>query len=259
MKYIFKFILEKPIVLPIQYNQILQAGLLNWINEENYQRFLHDEGYKREKRVYKLYSFSKIFGRYQINSKEKKITFFDEIHLYISSYDKKYLNYLIQNIISDKPLRLGRYDLSLSGVEMREEVCQAGEDGLAYGTVQTLSPVTVASTLSDQTGRKKTYYYSPWEQEFSNLVEQNLKHKYTAFYGEELMESSFVITPADKRLKESITWYKDFLIKGWSGKFHLKGTKELVKIALDAGIGARNSIGYGCILLEKTEQKKREG
>lgn len=259
MKYIFRFKLREPMSLPVQYNYILQTALLNWIHEENYQDFLHNEGYKKEKRTYKLYSFSKLFGKYRIHSKEKTITFFEEVHLYISSYDKKYLSYLIQNIFLEEPLRLLQYNLVLSSVETEEEEYVLDEEGMANCRVQAISPVTVSSTLTDQLGHKKTYYYSPYEKEFSALIEQNLRNKYVAFHGVELEEGSFSIVPEGSSLKESITWYKRFLIKGWTGKFIIKGSKELMDIALSAGIGVRNSMGYGCILLDKGNIEKGKG
>jgi CRISPR-associated endoribonuclease Cas6 len=48
----------------------------------------------------------------------------------------------------------------------------------------TLSPITVYSTLYTAEGKKKTYYFSPYEQEFSQLVSINLARKYRAYKGE---------------------------------------------------------------------------
>ena len=39
-----------------------------------------------------------------------------------------------------------------------------------------------------------------------------------------------------------------FPIKGWEGRFKLKGPKELLQVALDCGLGAKNSLGFGCIM-----------
>ena len=43
-----------------------------------------------------------------------------------------------------------------------------------------------------------------------------------------------------------ITRYKDTIIKGWLGEYYLNGDPELLRVALDAGLGAKNSQGYGC-------------
>ncbi|MDN5332516.1 MAG: CRISPR-associated endoribonuclease Cas6 [Tepidanaerobacteraceae bacterium] len=40
--------------------------------------------------------------------------------------------------------------------------------------------------------------------------------------------------------------YKDVIIKGWMGVYILKGDPVLLKIAYDAGLGSKNSQGFGC-------------
>ncbi|SFR92179.1 CRISPR-associated endoribonuclease Cas6 [Anaeromicropila populeti] len=260
MKYVFYFKLEKPLILPIQYNHIMQAALLNWINEETYQTFLHQEGYSKEKRSYKLYTFSKIFGKFQLNKDTKRITFQEEIHFYVSSYDRSYLNYLVQNIINDKPLDIIGNQLYVSKIMMEQEkVPQTQQGELVSCLVKTVSPVTMASTLADFQGKKKTYYYAPMEHDFSELIKKNLIHKYEAFHGEKPDNTEFSIRAVQRDLKESITKYKNFIVKGWNGTFCMEGSQELIQIALDAGIGARNSAGYGCVLLQKDTMTIKEG
>jgi len=39
--------------------------------------------------------------------------------------------------------------------------------------------------------------------------------------------------------------YKGFIIKGWMGKFRLRGNPELIKFSYEAGLGAKNSQGFG--------------
>ena len=36
-------------------------------------------------------------------------------------------------------------------------------------------------------------------------------------------------------------------IKGWAGDFRLEGPEELLQTALDCGLGAKNSSGWGCV------------
>lgn len=37
-------------------------------------------------------------------------------------------------------------------------------------------------------------------------------------------------------------------IKGWGEKFELSGSKELLQIGVDCGLGAKNDGGFGCII-----------
>jgi len=106
-----------------------------------------------------------------------------------------------------------------------------------------LTPVTVYTTLFSKSGKKKTYYYSPFESEFAELITKNLFKKYEAFYKKH-PRGSFSIKPAGG-LREKILKYKNFIIKGWIGKFEIKGTPKLLYFAYDAGLGAKNSQGFG--------------
>jgi CRISPR-associated endoribonuclease Cas6 len=45
---------------------------------------------------------------------------------------------------------------------------------------------------------------------------------------------------------QKVTYYKKTVIKGWMGDYELSGDPALLQIALDAGLGAKNSQGYGC-------------
>ena len=60
MKYRLTFVCGEPVSLPVQHHKILQAALLAWLGNEQYVSFLHNQGYEREKRTYKLYTFSRI-------------------------------------------------------------------------------------------------------------------------------------------------------------------------------------------------------
>ncbi len=43
------------------------------------------------------------------------------------------------------------------------------------------------------------------------------------------------------------------MIKGWNGKFRLTGDKKMLELALSAGLGAKNSQGFGLIVLEEVK------
>lgn len=227
--------------LPIHYNQILQASVLHWLENE-YSVFLHDVGFYTENRVYKLYTFSNLIGTYVIDSGRHQIVFSGPIQFYLSFYEEESHEFILDNIKKEKKFHLGWYDLSLINCELvREEWMSC--------RVRTLSPVTVHSTLYTIDGKKKTIYLSPHQKEFSQLIRKNLIHKYDAFYLEKPKDDDFSITPVDNgRMKEIHLSYKKFFISGWKGDFWIKGSPELIKLALLSGIGSRNSIGMGCLL-----------
>jgi len=247
MKYRLTFQCVQPVVLPVQYNKIVQAALLTWLGDSNrYASFLHNEGYRYEKRVFKLYTFSKLFGKKEYDNTGKKIIFSKQIQLYLSFYGNEAHELILEHIDRKKNLQLGTAMLPLLD-------CELVQEGYTDCVVQTVSPVTIHSTFTLHDGRKKTYYYSPFEEDFSEMIRQNLLRKYRAWYQCDLEDEEFEITLEQKKsLRQAVIRYDRFVIKGWNGVFRMSGSPALIKLALLAGIGARNGIGCGCLLQKYT-------
>ncbi|MBP3339315.1 MAG: CRISPR-associated endoribonuclease Cas6 [Lachnospiraceae bacterium] len=242
MKYCLIFKCNDKIRLPIQYNHILQAAILGWIQDETYTSFLHDEGFQREKRTFKLYSFSQIIGKNHIDRKSGKIVFDDKICIFISSYIDEMENYIKKSIEANRKLRFGNNELPLDEayrVDEKYESC----------VVETLSPISIHSTFELPSGKKRTYYYTPSEEDFSNMIKDNLVRKYQAVHGDLPKDDTFEIIPVKgNSMEKQIIKYRGTVIIGWNGVFELKGSTDMIKMALLAGVGARNSIGLGCLL-----------
>lgn len=245
MRLVFTFNSDKPIKIPLQYNHIVQALLLSWLSDENYKLFIHDIGYSFNNRNFKLFTFSKLEGKFNINKRQGIITFYDEVKLHIASYDDKFLPYLVEGFLKSDYIELGCNQLHITDIFCEKEQLKS-ED-----TIYTKSPITVYSTfVADK--KKKTYYYSPFESEFSEMIKNNLIKKYNIIYGQPptIEESYFKLIPVkNNKLRESIIIYKGTVIKGWNGEFIIIGSKEMLNIAYNTGLGAKNSQGFGCIKL----------
>lgn len=228
------------IVLPINYNHMVQAMIYGQLDKDTAE-FLHDEGFQKEKRTYRLFTFSRIIGSYRLDRKNEQIKFNGPIKLIISSPYSDFSNSIGNNILSTKTIRLGNNQLEAKELAVRKEIVEKDEI-----KVETLSPITAYSTLVRKDGRKFTYYFNPKEKEFSEIVSNNLKNKYKAFYMNDPPERMVEIE-AISTSKLSIINYKGFIIKGYMGKFRMGGPKELLQMGVDAGIGSKNSQGLGCI------------
>jgi CRISPR-associated endoribonuclease Cas6 len=224
--------------LPLHYNHAVQ-GLIYRLLPHEYRKTLHDDGYVVDKRSLKLFTFSRIFGR-----KERIgagfIAFRPPIKICISSPIESFLSELVDQLVKNPRLQLLGNEIQVTSIEVpRSPVL--GEEVVFH----TLSPITVYSTLYTAEGKKKTYYYSPYEEEFSQLASINLARKYKAYKGEEI-HGDVSITPLG-RPKESIVLFKGTVIKAWAGRFKIKGDKRLIEIAYEAGIGSKNSAGFGMV------------
>ena len=122
--------------------------------------------------------------------------------------------------------------------------------------IRTLSPITTYSTLYTKESKKKTYYYNPWEKEFSTLILENLKKKLKAWNKEEIpfLPQHYLKPLKVSRKDEKIIIYKDHLIKGWMGIYHLNIPEEYFPIAYNAGLGSKNSQGFG--MIEAIEKRR---
>lgn len=236
------FKINRTLEIPMNYNHILQGFILNNLNDEKMKSFFHDKGYECNNRTFKNYCFSKLYGNFTLNRDKKTITFYDRMSLYIAAIDKEFLKALGNTFMFKENFFIGANNVQVEGFEVIKEDINNEID------IYTLSPITVYSTLYGE-NNKKTYYYNPKEHEFSELLRENLIKKYIAYYKQEPKDKTLNIEPIGK-LKESILTYKGFIIKGWNGEFRLKGSKELIEVALSAGLGSKNSQGMGCIMLK---------
>lgn len=230
---------EKPLVLPIHYNHIIQAAILKLLSDENYSNFIHDQGFKYEKRHFKMFTFSRLEGDFLIDKGNKTITYFDGASLQISTIEEEFMKYIINNVLLNEGIKLIGNHIQVEKVELKHMDVEEGG-----GRITTKSPIVVYSTFEIE-GRKKTYYYNPKEKEFEEILRKNLIKKYMAYFGKEPKDKYFKITPIEN-LKESIVIYKGTVIKGWNGIFEVNGSPEILKLAYDVGLGAKNSQGFGC-------------
>ncbi len=229
------------ITLPIQYNHLVQAMIYRHL-EESLAVWMHDEGFQYYKRTFKLFTFSRLVGRFELYN--KNMIFKGPVHLKISSPYTKFLESLAEYLVKAKYILLNRQKCLLNAVEVEME-----RHFETPALIKMLSPVTVYSTLKNGEGKKKTYYYSPWEQEFSKLIIDNIRKKASAYKATKNlpeMDGAYIKpVKVDGKRNFHIVKFKDFVIHGWSGIYELNLPPIYMRLAHDAGLGAKNSQGFG--------------
>ncbi|MTI80794.1 MAG: CRISPR-associated endoribonuclease Cas6 [Firmicutes bacterium] len=238
--------LNKPLTLPVQYNHLLQSFIYSIFPQEE-ATFLHDIGFKHQKRVYKLFSFSQLQGRSNYDKKNKTITFADEVVLTVSSILQNLIEKTANNVLLSKNLQINGQKVNIQGIEFRDFTIP--EDGVIH--IRAVSPITVYSTYKRRDGRKATHYFKPEDRGvFEHLIEENFVRKYETFTGEKLPQQSLVglkpvrVTERDK----VVTRYKGTWITGWLGEYELSGRPEHLHFLLSVALGMKNSIGMGLCL-----------
>ncbi|WP_334139716.1 CRISPR-associated endoribonuclease Cas6 [Thermovirga lienii] len=214
-------------------------------------KFLHDEGYKIDGRRFKFFTFSWPQGK----------KFFDKQHVIfpngfaitiasplLSIIEDIFHNVAKSNIIN--MINLADNKVFCTSLVVYEESVDSEEI-----IVDTLSPICCYTTIYKENGSPYTRYFSPADKEFQKQILNNLKQKYQLLYPDKpIPEGTVTISPLSRSQspRRQIAFFKaddPRPIKGWWGRFVLKGPKELLSVALDTGIGVKNSAGWGCITL----------
>jgi len=231
------------LVLPIHYNSTIQGFIYNHIDRA-ISDHLHNEGTPFEKRQFRFFTFSRITGRYMIN--DKNIEFTGPAKIYISSVHEDLLESMVKHLLVEGQVQLEGNLCELIRIEVEERPKFARPIKF-----KALSPITVYSTLTMGDGRKKTYYYSPTERDWEIQVLTNLWRKSQALglgpKNPEYLTGARIKPIRVGKQDLRIVKYRDTVIKGWTGIFELDLPEEFFYLAYDAGLGAKNSQGFGMI------------
>lgn len=227
--------------LPRHYNEHIQGFIYRHLDAQLARR-LHEEGQldPQGKRRLKLFTFSRLMGKWRLEG--GRIVFSGPVRLVIASPMNDFLESLVTHLMRKQSLELNGGQLELISIEVEPPI-----EWRRPLLVQTLSPITVYSTVRTFEGRQKTYYYTPWEKEFEELLLLNLQRKIRTWQGFEVeVEGTiqpFRVSPRD----EHVIKYKGTVIKGWTGVYRLDLPPDLLEMAYQAGLGAKNSQGFGCV------------
>ncbi len=228
------FSAEKALVLPINYHHILQGVIYEAIKPTD-KKNLHDKGYGyNDKRIYKMFVFSLLNGIYNIE--DKSITFTGEVSFTVASPDSDIIE-AIEEYFLKHGIRFG--DRHFENIRVKRDDTEITERDIA---IRASSPII---TVTTDPVTKKTRFFTPLDREFAQLVNDNFRRKYTAFYGAEpkgeIRLTAEKVSPRDKY----VTRYKQMVLSGWRGIYRLHGKPEYLQFLYQTGLGSRNSQGFG--------------
>ena len=227
-------------ILPWHYNSLLQGMLYRLLGKDE-ARFWHDQGLKDGQRRLKLFVFSRLLGPF--HRAHQGLRFRGEATWYVASPSEAFLESLALGLLRRGEVHIGPVLFEVTEVEVLAPPAYRRPVRL-----KALSPITVYSTLERPDGRKKTYYYAPQEPEFGRLVLENLRRKIRAWTGEDMPPDSATLRPVKVSNRNLVVArYKDTVVKGWTGIYELDAPEPYFRMALDAGLGAKNSQGFGFV------------
>lgn len=243
--------INKNLVLPINYEEILQGFLYRSIQNLQLASFLHDQGFFTGKRNFKLFTFSRLSGQFNIHKENKTIEFTDRIFWRVSSVLDELIEDLGKNFLFKEKVEINGQPVLIESIKIKEF---NAEDQGTY-PIKMLSPLTIYQTYENAHGDKKTQFYSPFDFAFSDMIEKNFKNKYEAYFQKKPKHPLKIKPLKVSRKNKVVTFYKGTIINAWTGIYQLTGPVEYIKFLYDTGLGAKNSQGFGMFELVKMEDK----
>ena len=241
---------DSKFLVKMEYKSALQAVVYSMLDDQ-FAKWLHDKGYEYEKRSFKLFCFTRFLEQYRFIKETQEFLYPQEVSFCISSPVYEILEQTAKNFAMSNKVDVAGNSFTVNSIEIMPPE-RIDSDRIRINACE---PIEVHSTLQKIDGTKKKYYYSPKEKEFSELVNENIRKKWFSFYGEQCPHNLKIEPVNMKYCKERVQTFKASTIKGWTGHFWLEGDPEILKFALDTGIGSSNSAGYGFIEIVETGLK----
>jgi len=222
-----------PFTIPLNYNYQVQSSIYKVLQyNPQYASFIHNIGYGRKNAPFRLFTFGKIKGDYSI--KDKKMWIAGDIHLELRSVSEDFCNVLKEALLAAEKIKFFNSELSIKMIETDRFAITNNEV-----KITTSSPI-VAKYSNEQ---RKSFYFSPVEDKFHELINQNFRNKFYAYSNHET-DTEIRLTTITKPQKV-VTKYKETWITAYRGKFILTGEGWALDFLYQTGIGSHSSQGFG--------------
>ncbi|GET23941.1 CRISPR-associated endoribonuclease [Prolixibacter sp. NT017] len=240
-------------MLPMDYQYFIGAWVYKVLRRADgeFAEFLHAEGYKTEKKRFKLFSYSPLeLGRPKV-WKEKALFELqrDMLILKVAFHLSEAAERFIIGLFNQQEFFLGdRFngiDLTVSGVERLSEPMVA-----LKSKYRATSPVVISTW---EEGDKYAQYLSPKDKRYEELLKQHLVHKYDSVPGVEPLPHDFpfrfTLTSTPKSKLTTIKPYSpgESKVRGFKYHFELTAPAQLHQLILSAGMGEKNATGFGWV------------
>jgi CRISPR-associated endoribonuclease Cas6 len=226
--------------IPVQYNYLVQAAIYQALAKD-VGGFFHDVGFEHKGRRLKLFTFSRLMGK-SIRDREV-LRFEGPVTLVVSSPIPQFCSSVATGLLKLGTVVIGSASFRVTRVQISEPKVEGNSID-----VRMLSPTVVYSTMTRYDGRKYTCYFAPGEPEFEDLTWQNLVRKYQVLTQSDPPGAPAFSVEVKGNPKLSVLKYKGTVIKGYTCFLRLLGPEPLLQVAIDAGLGSKNSQGFGCVV-----------
>jgi len=258
MRFLLNLIATKPAQrITLNYQYPLSAAIYKIIEraDEGYAAFLHNEGYRKGGKTFKLFTFSDVRTPFDIRG-DRMVMRTNTASLTICFHVPDAAENFIKGLFMNQQLDIADSRDKASFIVQQVTAEKMPELQQETVLLQPMSPVVVGR----KNERGNYDYLSPEDEDFAALVCNNLLEKYAtaAEVNEEKLEAIrktihlhpvFFKQPPRHRLltikagtaaQTSVRGYDKFRIR-------LQAPADVIALALDVGIGMHNAMGMGCV------------
>lgn len=239
MQLIININLDKQLILPLNYNHIVQSIIYRGLSViPEYADFIHDNGYMNGNRSFKMFNFGQLKGEYRIEG--RNIIFSNFVSLEVRSPLSMLIN-ILKYSFETNGIAFGEKTFNDVLIEIYDYTIEDSEINIEMN-----SPVTVYST-DEYTGN--TYYYAPTDVEFLDMIDANFKRKYFSYYGVRPCSNVEIELLNNTAPRKMVTKYQGLYINAWFGRYRLSGERKYLDFLYQTGLGSKNSQGFGMFSL----------
>jgi CRISPR-associated endoribonuclease Cas6 len=235
--------------LPLNYNHAVAALIYRTLGKasEEFAAMLHDEGFKAERRTFKLFTFSRLFAARSRVAGDRLLLESPEVTLLVSSPVGDFIEHFVSGLFQSEGFNIAGAEFTLA--EAETIAIPEFSERMSF---RALAPIT--ESVRDEQNRVR---YLGLEDDWSEIVKRNLIRKYIALHDREPDDSRlhwewdevYISEQAKRNRRPSalIEVSEGIKVRGWLVPFKVEGSKELIEIGYEAGFGKSNAMGFGLV------------
>lgn len=237
--------------LPINYQYETAAWIYRVIyrSDAPFATWLHEQGYAYNGKRFKQFTFSHLRIPERLIEGDRLHILGDLAEMQITFAVDRTVEHFMNGLFENQEFSIGdrhsRADFVVAQVETLAEPDFTGPLRL-----RCLSPVCVAR---GNPGGSATYI-GPNEADYSDRIAENLRNKWQSISAQRGPDQPLSLrslgSPKSRLIHIKNGTTHATAIRAFQFPFELKGPPELLRVAYQAGIGEKNSLGFGCVGVE---------
>lgn len=241
--------------LPINYQPFFMGVIYKLLSsaDREYGEWLHENGYRLDRKQFKLFTYSPLFIPALRFDRERNCLEIrsDQADWYLSFLPERSTRHFIRGVFREQVFQLGDsrnvVQFRVESIEKLLDICWGNE-----AEFETMSPVCITRREADW----RVSYLPPTDPFAVESLLYSLQNRYRAYTGEScpVEPGAFGLEVLSEPVSKLITFKagtpQESKIKGYHFRFRLKAPAPLMKIAYETGLGVKGSQGFGMIELK---------